>query len=277
MQGNNIMETSNSLMIPEDTNRKMQEYAKLVHDYNKTTNLTGLKDVESIYNELVVGSIKPLMNVDVPRGTSFVDIGTGAGIPGIPLILYFGGNMKGVLIDSNNKKIKFLLHVIDVLGIHDSVTVIQDRVEEMLKEKRYRDSFNFAVTRAFAHPLMAIEYGLPFVKPGGWLYIYYAVTVYNRDSNDNEGSCCETGDMSTHDDAGLYNAIDDDRESDVTAIIQYLQKHSHALGGHMATREESIRHKVYEGLLFIKDRPTPINFPRKHAVVKREVEKLRNI
>ena len=273
------METSNynSLMIPEEINIKLHEYAKLIHDYNKTTNITGLKDIMSIYNELVVGSIKPLMNIDVPRGTSFVDIGTGAGIPGIPLILYFGGNIKGVLIDSNNKKIKFLMDVIDVLGIHDRVTVIQGRAEEMLKEKRYRDSFNFAVARAFAHPLMALEYGLPFIKQGGWMYIYYAVTVNDSDFYDNKGLRRKAGVGIKDGSAGLHKEEDNTGGGDLTGIIQYLQKHSHALGGHMSTREEAIRHKVYEGLLFIKDRPTPNNYPRKHAVVKREVMKLRNV
>ncbi len=82
-----------------------------------------------------MGSITPLMHIDVPRGTNFIDIGTGAGIPGIPLLLYFGGNMKGVLVDSNNKKIKFLLNAIETLGITNIVTVIQGRVEEIAKKK----------------------------------------------------------------------------------------------------------------------------------------------
>lgn len=271
------METYNVLEIPEEINRKLYVYAKLIHDYNKTTNITGLKDVESIYNELIVGSIKPLMNIDVPRGTSIVDIGTGAGIPGIPLILYFGGIIKGVLIDSNNKKIKFLLGAIDILGIDDSVTVIQGRVEEMLKEKKYRDAFDFAVARAFAHPLMALEYGLPFVKPGGWLYIYYPATVYDADSHGNHGLWCQTGVMVKHGGVGSYKTNIDAKESGVKAIFQYLHKHSYALGGHIATKAEAIKQKVNEGLLFIKDWTTPINYPRKHAIVKREVERLRDM
>jgi len=244
------METSNSLMIPEEINRKLQNYAKLIYDYNKTTNITGLKDVESIYNELVVRSIKPLMNIDVPRGTSFVDIGTGAGIPGIPLILYFGDNIKGVLIDSNNKKIKFLLDVIDVLGMHDNVTVIQGRVEEMLKEKKYRDSYNFVVARAFAHPLMALEYGLPFVKQGGWLYIYSNLNVY---------------------DLSLNNTAGGHAQKLLTTLIRY----SAILGGHMAAKDEAMKIGVQDGFLILKDYKTPPGYPRKHTVVARDVKKLR--
>ncbi len=270
------MKNLNPLQLTEEINNRLLEYARLIHTYNKTTNITGLKDIESIYNELIIGSIRPLMHIDVPRGTCFVDIGTGAGIPGIPLLVFFKGNIKAVLIDSNNKKIKFLLNVIDELNIQDSAMVIEGRAEEMARNTQFRDTFDFAVARAFAYPFMALEYGLPFVKPGGWLYIYYKVNVYNDISYDNEtlpGNACI---IATRDATMLNNATST-TTVDLSVMIQDLQKHANVLGGHMVAREEAIRLKVFEGLLFIKDGPTPQNYPRKHNVVKREVEKLRDM
>lgn len=246
------MTISNTVIIPDEVNRKLREYARLIYEHNKTTNITGLKDSESIYNELILGSITPLKHVNVPRGTSFIDIGTGAGIPGIPLLLYFGGNIKGVLVDSNNKKIKFLLNAINTLGINDIVTVIQGRVEEIAKEKAYRDSFDFAVSRAFAHPLMALEYGLPFVKPGGWLYIYYNVHIPDSTCNpDLLGDCA-------------YR------------LQASLKKHSQNIGGYFASVDEALKLGIREGFLFIKESITPQKYPRKHAVVIRDVERCRS-
>ncbi|MEJ5361477.1 MAG: 16S rRNA (guanine(527)-N(7))-methyltransferase RsmG [Spirochaetota bacterium] len=270
------MPASNTVIMPEEINRKLQEYARLIHEYNKTTNITGLKDINSIYKELIIGSITPLMHMNVPRGTTFIDIGTGAGIPGIPLVLYFGGNMKGVLVDSNNKKIKFLLNTIEALGITDIVGVIQGRVEEIAKEKAYRDNFDFAVTRAFAHPMMALEYGLPFVKKGGWLYIYYALNVYEMGIQNNETRYTDDEVIAGHVDTRLYKP-EKATNNDMAVLIHSLKKHAHNLGGHMATKEEAKNLKLYEGCIFIKDRDTPANYPRKHAIVKREVEKLRDI
>ncbi|MEW6526827.1 MAG: 16S rRNA (guanine(527)-N(7))-methyltransferase RsmG [Spirochaetota bacterium] len=270
------MHNSNSGIIPQEINRKLQEYAQLIHEYNKNTNITGLKDSESIYKELIMGSITPLMHVDVPRGTNFIDIGTGAGIPGIPLLLYFGGNMKGVLVDSNNKKIKFLLNAIETLGITNIVTVIQGRVEEIAKEKAYRDNFDFAVARAFAHPLMALEYGLPFVKQGGWMYIYYALNVYEMRIQNNKIVSTDKEIIVEYSDNKQHEA-NNFAKNDMATLIHYLKKHAHNLGGHMATLEEARKLKLYEGLIFMKDRYTPASYPRKHALVKREVANVRDI
>ncbi|GAB4220443.1 MAG TPA: 16S rRNA (guanine(527)-N(7))-methyltransferase RsmG [Spirochaetota bacterium] len=270
------MTISNTVIIPDEINRKLKEYARLIYEHNKTTNITGLKDTESIYNELILGSITPLKHVNVPRGTSFIDIGTGAGIPGIPLLLYFGGNIKGVLVDSNNKKIKFLLNAINTLGINDIVTVIQGRVEEIAKEKAYRDSFDFAVARAFAHPLMALEYGLPFVKPGGWLYIYYSFNLYEKGFENNKTVCSNDEVIAEYGCDKLHEEKNANKH-DITVLTDYLTKHSLNLGGHRVTLEEAKKLKLYEGLIFLKDGYTPANYPRKHAVVKREVESLRNI
>lgn len=270
------MKNPEPIKISEKIQKTLKEYAWLIYEYNKIINITGLKDIESIYNELVIESIRPFMYSDVPRGTLFVDIGTGAGIPGIPLLLYYGENIKAVLIDSNNKKIKFLEKAIDVLGLATRTTVIQGRAEELAYEKNYRDTFDFAVSRAFAHPLMALEYGLPFVKVGGWMYIYYATILYSSCLDDRETIAVANN---LPEECGIKSDTtkNDTHFDDMAKLVKYLDTHSRILGGHVATREEVLEKGVHEGLLFIKDEPTPQIYPRKHAVVKRDVEKLRGL
>ncbi len=270
------MANNDIITIAKEIQEKLDAYTHLIYEYNQSINITGLKDIESIYSELVIESIEPLKNIDVPRGTLFVDIGSGAGIPGIPLLLFYGENMKAVLIDANNKKIKFLEKAIDVLGISARVTLIQGRAEELAYQKAYRDSFDFAVSRAFAHPLMALEYGLPFVKVGGWMYIYYATMVYSSYCEGRESINVTNTILKKHGmkpDKTKYHTQHDE----TVQLLKDLDTHSHVLGGHIATREEALKKGIHEGLLFIKDGPTPQKYPRKHAVVKREVEKLRDL
>ncbi|MCX8122594.1 MAG: 16S rRNA (guanine(527)-N(7))-methyltransferase RsmG [Spirochaetes bacterium] len=263
------------LALSVEIEEKLKNFAYLIFEYNKIINITGLKDVDSIYNQLIVESILPLKNINVPRGTSFIDIGTGAGIPGIPLLLYFGTNINGVLVDSNNKKIKFIEKAIGVLGLAHSTMVIQGRVEEMAHENQYRDKFDFAVARAFAHPYMALEYGLPFVKIAGWLYIYYASKLYSTNYKENaiisKNNSRMTNNINTLHDHKVANLS----QRNVKALVEYLEKHSHALCGHVATFEEAMNKGIDEGFLFIKDGPTPLQYPRKYAIVKREVDKIR--
>jgi 16S rRNA (guanine527-N7)-methyltransferase len=144
-------------------------YAALIHEGNKRYNLTGLKSSEEILCKLILGSIEPLLNFIVPRGTKFADIGTGAGIPGIPIAIYFGDAI-GALIDSNNKKISFVNQVIHHLNL-DNVYALQGRAEE-LAHKQLRGTFNMVFSRAFGHISIVAELAAAFVVPGGLVYMY---------------------------------------------------------------------------------------------------------
>ena len=104
------------LILDSNKEEKLITYAGLIYETNKKFNLTGFKTIKDIIINLIIGSLDPLFSLNVPRGTLFADIGTGAGIPGVPLAI-FNDNWRGVCIDSNRKKISFVKSVIKECGI----------------------------------------------------------------------------------------------------------------------------------------------------------------
>ncbi len=145
-------------------------FGRMIHSENSKFNLTGHKTPEDILFNLIIDSLSPLSLADVPRGTSAADMGTGAGIPGIPLsILYSDINF--TLFDSNSKKIRFIEHAIRELEIKNANAVCA-RIEEASRENKYREHFGIVVSRAMSDIYMASELCSPFVKPGGYIYLY---------------------------------------------------------------------------------------------------------
>ncbi len=149
--------------------KKLVDYAELIHETNKKFNITGFKTIDEIIKNLVIGSIDPMVFLNVPRGTLFADIGTGAGIPGVPLAIY-NDNWKGVCIDSNSKKVSFVDTVIRECGI-GNLEVYNSRLED-LAHKQMRNYFDYVFSRALGEIYFVIEVGAPLLKIGGLLYIY---------------------------------------------------------------------------------------------------------
>jgi 16S rRNA (guanine527-N7)-methyltransferase len=150
--------------------RTLSAYAQAVERANRLFNLTGCSSVQEIITTLVVGSILPLKDLSVPRGTIFCDMGTGAGVPGLVFALY-RPDLRAVLIDSAEKKLKF---IVDFCCSHaiDTVSVRLGRVEELARASDLRESFDFVLSRAMAAPYVALELGASLVKEGGFVYIY---------------------------------------------------------------------------------------------------------
>ena len=145
------------------TIEKFVQYSELLKEWNEKINLTAITDDDGITIKHFLDSVLPLKIVDI-ENQSLADIGTGAGFPGLPLKL-LRPDIKLTLIDSLNKRIKFLEHVCDELEI-DDVVYIHGRAEE-LGRKELRESFDIVVSRAVANMTALSEYCLPFVKPGG--------------------------------------------------------------------------------------------------------------
>lgn len=147
----------------------LNEFARMIFDTNQQYNLTGLKTVADIIATLIIGSLEPFISFKVPRGTIFADIGTGAGVPGIPLAVYSGA-WKGILIDSNNKKVSFVRSVIEECGLANCEAV-SGRIEELARGSM-RAACDFVFSRALGEMYYAVELAAPLLKKGGLLYVY---------------------------------------------------------------------------------------------------------
>lgn len=153
-----------NLEITQDLYDKLEIYADYLVEYNKKVNLTAITEHKEIYIKHFLDSIIPLTYVDIPKDSTLIDVGTGAGFPSIPIKLY-RSDIKLTLLDSLNKRIVFLENLSNKLGI--SVECVHGRAEEFGKNSIYRESFDFATARAVANMQVLSEYCLPFVKLGG--------------------------------------------------------------------------------------------------------------
>lgn len=149
--------------ISADLAERLDVYARLLVEWNEKMNLTGITDPQGIAVKHFADSltVAPLL----PKGKfSLIDVGTGAGFPGVPLAL-LRADCRLTLLDSLNKRLTFLDTVCREVGL--SVTLVHARAEEGGRRKELRERFDVAVARAVAAMPVLSEYCLPFVKVGG--------------------------------------------------------------------------------------------------------------
>ena len=139
------------------------DYMNLLIEWNEKINLTAITDPEEIILKHFIDSITILK--ELPDNASIVDVGTGAGFPGIPLSIV-NPSLKITLVDSLNKRLIFLQEVINKLQL-TNVDVIHARAEEFGQNKKYREKFDVSTSRAVANLSTLSEYLLPLVKVGG--------------------------------------------------------------------------------------------------------------
>jgi 16S rRNA (guanine527-N7)-methyltransferase len=140
-------------------------YEKELLEWNQKFNLTAIRDTESIRTKHFLDSFSCVLAWKASPPNQLIDVGTGAGFPGIPLkILY--PNLKLTLVESVGKKAMFCQHIVSVLGL-GQVEVLQARAEDIGQDLQYREKYEWAVARAVANLNVLSEYLIPLVKVGG--------------------------------------------------------------------------------------------------------------
>lgn len=152
-------------------------YYNMLIEWNSFMNLTAITDFDEVLKKHFTDSVSLIRAIpDLgEKKYRMIDIGTGAGFPGIPLKIVFS-NISVVLLDSLNKRVNFLNEVISNLQLTD-ITAIHGRAEDFAKNKEYRESFDLCVSRAVANLATLSEYCLPFVKKNGRFISYKSEKV----------------------------------------------------------------------------------------------------
>ncbi len=152
-----------NIKLSENQKEQFYLYMKLLIEWNEKINLTAITDEMDIINKHFIDSLT--INKYIEKGAKLVDVGTGAGFPGVPVKIA-NPDSEVILLDSLNKRLNFLNEVIEKNDLKN-ITTVHFRAEEAGKSKKYRERFDIATSRAVAPLNVLVEYLLPFVKIGG--------------------------------------------------------------------------------------------------------------
>jgi len=158
------------ITLNDKQKEQFDKFYELLVEWNKVMNLTGIIEYEEVNEKHFVDSLSIVKAIDMNQVESVIDIGTGAGFPGIPLKIAFP-HLKVVLLDSLNKRINFLNTVINELGL-ENIETIHGRAEDFAKQPAYREQFDLCVSRAVANLATLSEYCIPYVKKDGMFIPY---------------------------------------------------------------------------------------------------------
>lgn len=215
-------------------------YYEMLVEKNKVMNLTSITKFDEVMKKHFIDSLSLVKVYDLSGNISVIDVGTGAGFPGIPLKIVFP-DLNLTLLDSLNKRVAFLNEVIENLGLQNVVTV-HGRAEDFAKPGLMRETFDLCVSRAVANLSVLSEYCLPYIKVGG-KFISYKSDKINVELGDSKSELTES-----------ENAIS-------------------VLGGKLVEQREFTLpfSDIYRNLVVIeKSRPTPKQYPRKAGTASKK-------
>lgn len=158
------------ITLTESQLDQFHQYYEMLIEKNKVMNLTAITEWEEVIDKHFIDSISLIRACDLSGDKYLLDLGCGAGFPGIPLKIAFP-NLKIVLLDSLNKRILFLRDVIEKLGLTD-IEALHGRAEDYARKTEYREQFDYCVSRAVANLTTLSEYCIPYIKEGGSFISY---------------------------------------------------------------------------------------------------------
>lgn len=158
--------------LTEEQERQFMDYYHLLIEWNQKVNLTGITEYEDVIKKHFLDSLclVKLSGFDEKKIQKIIDVGTGAGFPGVPLKIIFP-DLKITLLDSLHKRIKFLDALKEKLGL-ENVQTIHGRAEDFGRDPAYREQFDLCVSRAVANLSVLSEYCMPLVRVGGCFVSY---------------------------------------------------------------------------------------------------------
>ena len=151
------------IKISDNQIKMFYEYMNLLIEWNEKINLTAIIEPKEVIVKHFIDSI--IAAKYIKEGSSIIDVGTGAGFPGIPLKIY-NDSYKVTLLDSLNKRTIFLQEVVNKLGLKD-IEIIHGRAEDYAQDNKYREMFDYAISRAVAPLNILLEYLVPYTKVDG--------------------------------------------------------------------------------------------------------------
>lgn len=168
-----------NIALSQEQGEKLLKLYDFLVEYNEKVNLTAITDFEEVVVKHFVDSILPFSKLSIDKGASFIDVGTGAGFPSIPLLIY-RPDLEGTLLEALNKRCVFLEAACELVGV--KAKVVHGRAEDYAKDNR--EQFDIATARAVAAMPVLCEYCLPYVKAGGRFVALKSVNE-NYDESEN--------------------------------------------------------------------------------------------
>lgn len=168
------------ISLSKEKGEKLLKLYDFLVEYNEKVNLTAITDFEEVVIKHFVDSILPFSKLRIDKGANFIDVGTGAGFPSIPLLIY-RPDLEGTLLEALNKRCVFLEAACELVGV--KAKVVHGRAEDYAKDKR--EQFDIATARAVAAMPVLCEYCLPYVKAGGR---FVALKSVNESSEESENA-----------------------------------------------------------------------------------------